>query len=93
MLLDEQNTMPEDSYTLEVSSPGVERPLKKPRDFERAIGQTIKLILRQELDGQKTLQGKLLGIAGDTIELESSSGQDFRLGLTQIQKANLKFQW
>jgi ribosome maturation factor RimP len=92
-LLDERDVMPEDSYTLEVSSPGVERPLRKPRDFERVVGQSIKLTLREAVDGQKRVEGKLLGVAGDTIEVESESGKDFRLVLAQIQKANLKFQW
>jgi ribosome maturation factor RimP len=92
-LLDERDVMPGDHYTLEVSSPGVERPLKKPRDFERVIGQSVKLTLREPVDGQKRVEGKLLGIAGDTIEVESESGKDFRLVLAQIQKANLKFQW
>jgi ribosome maturation factor RimP len=92
-LLDQQDVMPEDSYTLEVSSPGVERPLKKPRDFERVVGQDIKVSLREAVDGQKRVEGKLLGVAGDTIEVESESGKDFRLALAQIQKANLKFQW
>src|SRR5689334_5275171 len=45
-LLDEGDVMPPDSYTLEVSSPGVERALKRPRDFERVVGQTVKLSLR-----------------------------------------------
>jgi ribosome maturation factor RimP len=92
-LLDQQDVMPEDSYTLEVSSPGVERPLKKPRDFERVVGQDIKVSLREAVDGQKRVEGKLLGVAGDTIEVESESGKDFRFALAQIQKANLKFQW
>lgn len=92
-LLDQEDVIPGDSYTLEVSSPGVERPLKKPRDFERVIGQDIKLSLREPVDGQKRVEGKLLGIAGDTIEVESESGKDFRLPLEQIQKANLKFRW
>jgi ribosome maturation factor RimP len=92
-LLDLKDVMPGDSYTLEVSSPGVERPLKKLRDFERVVGQDIKVSLREAVDGQKRVDGKLLGIAGDTIEVESESGKDFRLALAQIQKANLKFQW
>lgn len=50
---------------LEVSSPGVDRPLRKPRDFERFSGARIEVRLREPRDGKRTLQGKLLGIAGE----------------------------
>jgi ribosome maturation factor RimP len=92
-LLDERDVMPGDSYTLEVSSPGVERPLKKARDFERVAGQAIKLSLREPVEGQKRLEGKLLRIEGSTIQIETESGRILQIGLEQIQKANLKFQW
>lgn len=92
-LLDEQDVMPPDSYTLEVSSPGVERALKRPRDFERVIGQTIKVSLRDTVDGLKRFEGKLLGVENDSIQVELGSGQILQVGLPQIQKANLKFQW
>jgi ribosome maturation factor RimP len=92
-LLDESNVMPEDSYTLEVSSPGVERPLKKPRDFERVVGQTIKLSLKQPVENQRRLEGKLAGIEGSVLEVETAPGMSLRVDLAQIQKANLKFQW
>lgn len=92
-LLDEQDVMPGDSYTLEVSSPGVERALKKTRDFERVAGQTVKVSLREPVDGQKRLEGKLLGVEGGSIQIESESGKILQIGLNQIQKANLKFQW
>ena len=92
-LLDEQDVMPPDSYTLEVSSPGVERALKRPRDFERVVGQTIKVSLRDALDGLKRLEGKLLGVEDNSIQVQLGSGQVLQVSLAQIQKANLKFQW
>ena len=92
-LLDEQDVMPPDSYTLEVSSPGVERILKRPRDFERVVGQTIKVSLRDTVDGLKRLEGKLLGVKSGAIQVEIESGKVLQVDLAQIQKANLKFQW
>jgi len=92
-LLDEQDVMPSDGYTLEVSSPGVERTLKRPRDFERVVGQAIKVSLRDTVDGLKRLEGKLLGVEGGAIRVEIESGKVVQVDLAQIQKANLKFQW
>ena len=92
-LLDEQDAMPGESYTLEVSSPGVERPLRKLRDFERVVGQRIKVVLREPLEGQKRVEGKLRGIDGNAIDLEMAPGESRRIAIEQIQKANLKFEW
>lgn len=92
-LLDEGDVMPPDSYTLEVSSPGVERALKRERDFERVAGQTIKVSLKSPLDGLKRLEGKLMGVGHGAIQIQLASGQVLQVDLAQIQKANLKFQW
>jgi ribosome maturation factor RimP len=92
-LLDEGDVIPGDEYTLEVSSPGVERALKKPRDFERVVGQKVKLSLREPVDGQLHLVGTLSGIAGDVLNLEITPDQSLQIPLEQIQKANLKFEW
>jgi ribosome maturation factor RimP len=92
-LLDERDAVPGGGYTLEVSSPGLERPLKKPRDFERVLGHNVKISLKEALDGQKRLEGKLAEVAGDTIAIEVPTGEHFRIKLDQVQKANLKFEW
>ena len=92
-LLDEQDTIPGDSYTLEISSPGVERSLKKVRDFERSVGQKVKLALTEPVQGQKRVEGTLSAIAEDAIEIETASGERLQVPLAQIQKANLKFEW
>src|SRR5579875_537464 len=59
-LLDDEDAVPGDSYTLEVSSPGVERKLARPRDFERVVGQKIRLAVRQPIEGQSRLEGRLI---------------------------------
>jgi len=92
-LLDEEDAMPDDSYTLEVSSPGVERKLSKPRDFERVLGQKIRLSVEQPIDGQKWLEGRLTRFAGGLLELETAHGSVYHVPLEQVQKANLKFEW
>jgi ribosome maturation factor RimP len=80
-------------YRLEVSSPGVDRPLVKPRDFERFSGREVKIRLREPLsDGQggrrRKLRGHLLGIDGDTVRLEVD-GSELQLPHSQIAKANV----
>lgn len=55
------------SYYLEVSSPGIERPLKKDRDFERNVGKKIKIKLFEPIDGKKTIEGTLLGLEEKSI--------------------------
>ena len=91
--LDEQDVMPEGSYTLEVSSPGVERKLSRARDFERVVGQKIRLVLQQPVKGQLRLEGKLTRFAEGILEVEPSPGHLERVPLEQVQKANLKFEW
>jgi ribosome maturation factor RimP len=65
---------------LEVSSPGVDRPLRKARDFARFTGSRIEVRLREPREGRRTLKGKLLGLSGDAgserIALDVSAGQD-----------------
>jgi ribosome maturation factor RimP len=92
-LLDEQDAVPGESYTLEVSSPGVERKLSKPRDFERVVGQKIRLSVREAIEGQTHFEGKLAGFAGQMLEVEVSPGRLIRVPLERVQRAKLKFEW
>ncbi len=92
-LLDEEDAVPGESYTLEVSSPGVDRKLSRPRDFERVIGQKIRLAIREPIEGQTRFEGKLAQFADSTLELETAPGHLVQVPLEQVQKANLKFEW
>ena len=93
-LLDEEDAIPgEEGYTLEVSSPGLERKLARPRDFERVIGKKIRLGLQEPIEGQTHFEGKLVRLADAVLELEVGSGQVVRVPLEQVQKAKLKFEW
>ena len=91
--LDEEDVIPDDSYTLEVSSPGVERKLTKPRDFERITGQKVKLALFKPIEGQLRWEGQLQKIADGVLDIETPTGELLRIPLEQVQKANLKFEW
>ena len=92
-LLDESDLIPEDSYTLEVSSLGVERPLSKARDFERVLGQKIQVFLREPLADGKQFEGTLLGLADGVLELQLAPDRRIDIPLDRLQKAKLKFEW
>lgn len=67
--LDEVDPIPH-NYFLEVSSPGAERPLKKEKDFENAIGKYIFIKTYEPIDGEKTFEGTLNNFDGRTITIE-----------------------
>jgi ribosome maturation factor RimP len=92
-ILDVEDIVPGESYTLEVSSPGVERKLAKPRDFERFLGKKIKIVLRQPVENQRRWEGTLAAFEGATVTLEVAQGRTVQFDLNQIEKANLKFEW
>lgn len=92
-ILDVEDVIPGDSYTLEVSSPGLERKLSKPSDFERFVGQKARIVLRQPVENQRRWEGKLAGFAEGMVALEPSAGRVIHFPLAQVEKANLKFDW
>jgi ribosome maturation factor RimP len=92
-ILDVEDVVPGSSYTLEVSSPGVERKLTRPREFERFVGQKVKVVLRQPVENQRHWVGDLKSFAEGIITLEPSPGRSVRFPLEQVEKANLKFEW
>jgi len=78
------------SYTLEVSSPGLERGLYKRADFERFAGSTAKLKTRQPIEGQRNFRGRILGLEGDDVLFEDRTSGQVRVPLEWISKANLE---
>jgi len=80
-------------YTLEVSSPGVERKLTRPRDFEKSVGKKVKVVLKEAISGGVTWIGTLQGFAGDVLTVETADGKTAQIPLDKIKKANLKFEW
>ena len=92
-ILDVEDVVPGGHYTLEVSSPGVERKLLKLRDFERFQGKKAKVWLREPVDGKRYWEGTLAGLAAGNIALEIQAGKTIMFPFEQVEKANLKFEW
>jgi len=92
-ILDVEDVLPGGRYTLEVTSPGVERKLLKPKDYERFQGKKIKLTLREAIEGSRHFEGTLAGFQAGLVALEVAPGKTLQFPFDQIQKANLKFEW
>jgi len=78
----------EGRYTLEVSSPGLDRPLYTPQQFARFVGQQVKIELNLPLNGRRRFQGPILGVEGDTIRVEQD-GVAVSIAGGNVQKAKL----
>lgn len=75
-------------YTLEVSSPGIDRPLRKPQDFERFAGETVRLTTHAPVLGRKRFSGVLRGLEDGLIGVECEDAL-FQIHLENLKKANL----
>jgi ribosome maturation factor RimP len=91
-LFDVEDLIP-NPYTLEVSSPGIERGLYKPADYERFTGSRVKLRTAQPIDGQRNFKGVLLGINGDIVSLEADAAGRIDIPFEQIAKANIEYEF
>jgi ribosome maturation factor RimP len=78
------------SYTLEVSSPGLERGLYKRADYERFAGSNAKMKTRQAINGQRNFRGQLLGVEGDEVIFDDRTNGRVQIPLDLITKANLE---
>ena len=76
-------------YVMEVSSPGVNRPLVKEADFHRFCGKNAKVRTRLPIEGQRSLKGKLAGVNEGKLTLEVSQEKRVVIALTDIEKASL----
>ena len=92
-ILDVEEVVPGGSYTLEVSSPGLERPLRRPRDFQLCLGKKARIILTEPVENQACWEGTLAGFSDGCVTLEPAPGRAIRFDLGQVKKANLKFEW
>jgi ribosome maturation factor RimP len=80
------------SYTLEVSSPGLERPLRRPADFRRVLGETITLKTHHDVHGARRLRGVLAGADEEGIEVEVE-GKTLRVAHADVASARTVFEW
>lgn len=76
-------------YHLEVSSPGLERPLKTIRDYQRFTGRKVKVKLRESVEGQKVYVGKILQVHDECVELALDEDHTVLLPFEHIRKARL----
>lgn len=79
------------AYTLEVSSPGLDRPLFTAEHFRRFAGRRARVALEAPLDGRRRFDGSILGVEEDAVRFEQD-GQEVRLPLADIRKANLVYE-
>ncbi len=79
----------EHNYSLEVSSPGLERPLRSLEDFERFAGRKARVKLRVPMDGLKVLEGVILQVIEDSVELVLEDESTVRVLFEHIRKARL----
>jgi len=90
-MLDETDPIP-GRYTLEVSSPGLERPLRTEEHYLRALGETVKVKTFAEIDGVRRFEGEVIAADADGVDLSTASGSQ-RLAYTDISKARTVFEW
>ena len=85
-VLDEHDAVP-DRYCLEVASPGLDRPLKTERDFERVLNRRVRVQLRQPIEGVWTAIGTLAGVGEAVITVALDHGPRLRIPLAEIVSA------
>ena len=85
--LDEQDPIP-GKYTLEVSSPGLERPLRTPAHFEGAVGSTVSVKTVPNYEGERRLKGVLTAVDGEGITID-----DVHVSFDDIDRARTVFEW
>ncbi len=81
----------QDAYRLEVSSPGIDRPLTRLKDYADWAGHEARITLTEKLEGQRTFKGDLTGVEGETVLIRSSAGVVATLPFAMIEDAKLVF--
>ena len=88
-ILDVDDVVPT-QYTLEVSSPGLDRPLTRAEDYQRFAGRRAKLVMREKIDGQGYFKGQLGGVEDGYVLIEGEDRRVHRVPLGVITRANLE---
>jgi ribosome maturation factor RimP len=91
-ILDVEDVVPT-AYTLEVSSPGLDRPLRGADDYRRFRGRLAKIVLRERVDGQAFFRGRLGGVEGPEVLIDAEDGRTHRVPLEAIRRANLEVEF
>jgi ribosome maturation factor RimP len=90
-VLDEADPLP-DRFFLEVSSPGLERPLRQPRHFRTAVGTKVKVKTLPSVEGERRVDGLLAAADDDSVTVETDAGPR-RLAYDDIERARTVFEW
>jgi len=90
-LLDVENIIPT-SYRLEVSSPGLDRPLKKEADFIKYAGRRVRIKTKDPVSGRRNFRGDLIGCAEGKVTVKVEGSEVFAIPLSSILKANLELE-
>ena len=91
-ILDVEDPLPF-AYTLEVSSPGLDRPLRGEDDYRRFAGRLAKVVVSEAVDNQKAFEGRLRGVDGRDVLLEAPNGRMHRLPLRLITRGRLEVEF
>jgi ribosome maturation factor RimP len=91
-ILDVEDPLPF-AYTLEVSSPGLNRPLRGEQDYRRFAGRLAKIVVSEAVDNQKAFEGRLRGVEDGTVLLEGPKARMHRLPLRLITRARLEVEF
>jgi len=92
-VLDVEDLVPT-AYTLEVSSPGLDRPLRHADDYRRFAGRRAKIVMREAVDGQTFFKGRLAGIVnGHGVLIDGEDGRRHEVPLGLITRANLEVEF
>jgi ribosome maturation factor RimP len=78
------------SYTLEVSSPGLDRPLRGPGDFGKSVGKLVRVVTRQKVENQNFFIGRISGVSGDGIRLTLKGDRQVEILFDNISRARLE---
>ncbi len=90
--LDERDPIATD-YVLEVTSPGIERKLRRPDHFERAVGETVTMKLRDSDEGDRRLNGVITEAGVTSVKLTTPEGTDHEIDYARIQRAKIVYDW
>jgi ribosome maturation factor RimP len=82
----------EGAYTLEVSSPGINRPLKRPEHFARFVGKTVRVRTRELINGRRSFLGELLDVSADNISVRQD-GTRCEIPFSLIERSNYEHDW
>jgi ribosome maturation factor RimP len=91
-LLDVEDVI-EPAYTLEVTSPGLDRPLRGAADFARFRGRLAQVVTSEPVDGQRHFRGRLLGVEEDRVMLAAEGGRVVRVPLGTVSRARLEVEF